>query len=61
MLSEISSPSLFDFNGLEQTLEVSSTETLVVVSLDDLEEKGGSILHRLGEDLQEVTLVIVVN
>ena len=33
----------------------------VVVSLDDLQEEGGAVLHGLGEDLQQVALVIVVH
>ena len=61
MLSEVASPSLLDFNRLEETLEVACTEALVVVSLDDLEEKSWSVLNRLGEDLKEVALVVVVN
>lgn len=33
----------------------------VVVPLDDLQEKGWSVLHRFGEDLEEVALVIKIN
>lgn len=33
----------------------------VVVALNDLQEKGWSVLHRLGKDLEEVALVIKVN
>lgn len=33
----------------------------VVVPLDDLQEKGWSVLHRFGEDLEEVALVVEVN
>ena len=33
----------------------------MIVSLDDLQEQRGSILHVLGEDLQQVTVVVVVN
>jgi len=33
----------------------------MIATLDDLEEKRGAILNRLGEDLKEVTLVIVVD
>ena len=33
----------------------------MVVSLDDLQEEGGAVLHGLGEDLQQVALVIVVH
>lgn len=33
----------------------------VVVPLDDLQEKGWSVLHRFGEDLQEVALVVEID
>lgn len=33
----------------------------VVVSLDDLQEEGRSILHGFGEDLKQVALVIIIN
>jgi hypothetical protein len=33
----------------------------VVVSLNNLQEKGGPVLHRLSEDLQQVAIVIVVH
>jgi hypothetical protein len=59
--SEITSPGLLDFNGLKQALEVACTETLVVVSLNNLEEECGSVLNRLGEDLKKITFVIIVN
>lgn len=32
----------------------------MVMSLDDLQEKRGTVLHGFGEDLQEVTIVVVV-
>ena len=34
---------------------------LVVVPLDDLDEDGGPVLHRLGEDLQQVAVVVIVD
>ena len=33
----------------------------MVVPLDDLYEDGGSVLHGLGEDLQQVAVVVVVD
>lgn len=33
----------------------------VVVPLNDLQEKGRPVLHRFGEDLEEVALVVVVD
>jgi hypothetical protein len=52
---------LFNFNGFKQTLEVSCSESMVVVSLDDLKEESGSIFNWLGEDLEEISLIIVIN
>ena len=34
---------------------------LVVVPLDDLDEDGGPVLHWLGEDLQQVAVVVIVD
>ena len=34
---------------------------LVVVPLDDLQEHSGPVLQGLGEDLQQVAIVIIVN
>ena len=31
------------------------------MSLDDLQEQRGSILHVLGEDLQQVSVVVIVD
>ena len=33
----------------------------VVVSLYDLHKEGGSVLHRLGEDLEQVAIVVKVH
>ena len=33
----------------------------MVVPLDDLQEERGSVLHGLGEDLEEVATIVVVN
>lgn len=33
----------------------------MVSSLDDLEEESGTIFYRLGEDLKEIALLVVVN
>ena len=34
---------------------------LVVVSLDDLQEEGGSVLHGFGKDLQQVAIVVEIH
>jgi len=59
--SEVSTGLLISFDGLEKGLEVASTETLMVSALDDFEEESWSVLEGLREDLEQVTLVIVVD
>lgn len=59
--SEVSTDALLGLDGLEKCLEVASAETLMVSTLDDLKEEGGSVLKWLGEDLEQVALVIVVH
>ena len=49
------------FNALKKCLEIARSETLVVASLNDLDEDRGTVLDWLGEDLQEVAVVIVVD
>lgn len=44
-----------------QLLRLFSGTHKVVVPLDDLQEKGWSVLHRFGEDLEEVALVVEIN
>lgn len=58
---QIPTLSLVQLDSFKQGLEISSTETLVIVSLDDLKEKCWSVLHDFGEDLQQVAVVIIVN
>ena len=49
------------FNALKKCLEIARSETLVVASLNDLDEDRGTVLDGLGEYLQEVSVVIVVD
>src|SRR5574338_1006205 len=57
---QVPSLGLLAFDGLEQCLEVAGTEALGALPLDDLVEERGAVLDGLGEDLQEVALVIPV-
>lgn len=59
--SQVASLSLFPLNGLKQALEVSSTKAFKGVALDDLDEDGGAVHERLGEELEEVPLLVVVD
>src|SRR5690606_4925285 len=52
---------LFPFYGLEQGLKVTLSKGLCPLSLDDLKEDRGPGLHRFGEDLQQVALVVPVH
>ena len=58
---QISSCCLINFNTLEEGLEISCSEALVVASLNDFNEDCGPILYWLGEYLQKISIVIVVN
>lgn len=58
---QIPSPSLLFLDRNKQRLEVSLTKPLASLSLQDLIENCRSILDRLCEDLQQVTLVIAVD
>lgn len=60
-LIKITPSGLLILNGLEETLEIAHTEAVVVISLDDLNEDSWSVFQRLGEELQEVTLIVVVD
>src|SRR5204862_8053621 len=49
--------SLLPYTTLFRSLEVALAETLGAVPLDDLEEDGRAVFHRLGEDLEEISLL----
>lgn len=40
---------------------ISTNTHKVVVPLDDLQEESGSVLHRFGEDLEQVALIIKIH
>src|SRR6266516_7527497 len=58
--SEVPAPGLLPLDGLEQRLEVALAESLRAVALDQLEEHRRPVLHRLGEDLQQVAVLVPV-
>lgn len=58
---KVSTRALIGLDGFEQGLEVACAEALMVSALDDFEEKGRPVLERLGEDLQQVALVVIVD
>ena len=59
--SEVSTLLLLSLNGFKERLKVACAETLMVPALNDFEEKSRSILKWLSEDLEQVTLVVVVD
>ena len=58
---KVAARGLVSLNCFEERFEVASSESIVVSALDHLKEKCGAVLERFGEDLQEVTLVIVID
>src|SRR4051794_2364255 len=59
--SQIASQCLLALDGLEQRLEVALAEAAGAVALDDLEEDRRAVAERLGEDLQQVALVVAID
>jgi hypothetical protein len=57
---EIAPAPLLQFDGFEQRLEIAFTKALAARTLDDLQKQRRSVLHRLGEDLQEVAVLVSV-
>src|SRR5580692_1982206 len=58
---QVAATVLLALDRLEQRLEVALAETVRAVSLDQLEEHRGPVLHRLGEDLQQVAVLVPVD
>src|SRR5450755_394885 len=58
--SEVATAFLLPLDRLEQGLEVALAEALGAVPLDQLEEDRGPVLDRLGEDLQQVAILVPV-
>src|SRR6266567_7482454 len=57
---EVSAQRLFALNGFEEGLEIALAERRRAVALDHLEEDGRPVLRRLGEDLQQVAVLVAV-
>lgn len=58
--SKVSTLALLFLDRHEEALEVSSPEAIVVPPLDDLVEESGAVLDWFGEDLQQISLFVVV-
>src|SRR5580658_8530739 len=59
-LSQVAAPGLFPLDRLEQRPGVALAEPFRAVPLYQLEEHGWPVLHRLGEDLQQVAVLVPV-
>src|SRR5688572_33378275 len=59
--SEVPAQSLLALDRLEQCLEISGAEALRTLPLNDLVEDSRAILDRLGEDLQQISLVVAID
>src|SRR4051794_36599471 len=59
--SEVAAKVLLALDRLEQRLEVPLAEAEGPVPLDQLEEHRGPVTERLGEDLQEVPVLVPVD
>src|SRR5881392_2362265 len=59
--SEISALLLLPLDRLEEGLEVALAEAHGAVPLDHLEEDGRLVLDRLGEDLEQVAVLVAVD
>lgn len=58
--SKVSALALLFLDRDEETLEVASSKAFIVPALDDLVEESRAVLDWLGEDLQQVSLLVVV-
>src|SRR5882724_4897634 len=58
---EIATQCLLALDRLEQRLEIPFAETTAAAALDDLIEERRTILHRLGENLQQVPLFVLIH
>lgn len=58
---QISPFGLFSLDSLEQALEITRTEPIKVVALDDLNEYGRPIHQRLSEQLQEISALVEID
>src|SRR5690242_19786208 len=59
--SEVPARVLLALDGLEEGLEVALAEAEGTVALDQLEEDRRPVAQRLGEDLQQVAVLIAVD
>ena len=61
MISKVAPSFLFNFNSFKQTLEVSCSESPVIVSLYNFKEQSWPVLDWLRKYLKQIALVIIIN
>src|SRR4051794_40852284 len=59
--SEVAAPRLLPLDRLEEGLEVAGAEALRALPLDDLEEHGRTVADVLGEQLEQVAVLVLVD
>jgi len=59
--SAVATDLLLTLNGLEESLEVTGTESFMSTALNDLNEHSGAVLDRLGEDLEKISRLVVID
>ena len=59
--SQVTAEGLLSLDSLEQSLKVTGTKTLMVSALNNFNEEGRPVLNGLGEDLEQITLLVIVD
>src|SRR5438046_5721681 len=57
---QISSCFLFSLQCFKQRFEITFTEALCPLALDDFEKQRRPIFHRLGEYLEQITFIVAI-
>lgn len=57
---QVAALGLLEFDRLEEGLEIARPKSKEVVTLDHLQEQSWTVLHILGENLQQVPIFVVV-
>lgn len=60
-LLQVASFGLFGFDRFEQGLEIAGAESVVIVSLNDLNKQSRPVLYGSREDLEQVAVVVKVD
>jgi len=61
LVSQVSSLCLLELNWLEQSFEITSTETLMVVSLNNFDKESRPVFTWFSEKLEKITMFIKID